>query len=392
MALNLRKVTSSKNKLREKLAQQENQSGELKSDFLPFFKLKERDALILRFLSDANEENDAFWYIEELYNLGGKSMKPDPEEARDVLPAKLSAELFKIVKKYPDDDPFGQEIRDRALKFYKKKKYLANCYIVDAPDYFWEEAGLDPRSHSDRTKVISLPKKVYEIIKDTIMDEDYDGFEFYNFDDNVLNFKLVLKKNSIGKNEYTLSKFENKPKPIDLTDEEIEEIAESIKDLSKIYKVYPSDEIADAVIAEIEDEENEEIKEIMVDIVEKLGYSVGGNKKSNSLKTKSKAKEILEDDEEDEEEVVKPKKRRLIADDDEDEEDEEEVVKPKKRRLIADDDEDDEDEDDSPLKRFSKKRKLLEDDDEDEEDEEDDIRDSIKSKVAGLRKKLNRED
>ena len=369
MAINLRKVTSSKNKLREKLAQQDN-SGELKSDFLPFFKLKEKDALILRFLSDANEENDAFWYIEELYNINNKPMKPEPEEARDVLPAKLSAELFKLVKKYPEDDPFGQELRNRALNFYKKRKYLANCYIVDAPDYFWEEAGLDPRSHSDRTKVISLPKKVYEIIKDTIMDEDYEDYEFYNFDDNVLNFKLVLKKNSIGKNEYTLSKFENKPKPIDLDDDAIEEIANSIKDLSSIYKIYPSEEIANAVLAEIEDEEDPEIKEILVDIVEKLGYTVGETKPLP--KKQNKVKKILEDEDEDEEEVV-PKKRT--------------------RKIIDEDDDEDED-DESPLSRFSKKRKKLldEDDEDDDEDEDDSVSASVRSKVNNLRKKLNRDD
>ena len=374
MAINLRKTTSSKSKLREKLAQQENRGNELKNDFLPYYKLKERDALILRFLSDANEDNEVFWYIEEIYNINDKPMKPEPEKARDVLPAKLSAELFKIAEKYPEDDTFGQEIRSRALSFYKKRKYLVNCYIVDAPDYFWEEAGLDPNSHSDRTKVVSLPKKVYEIMKDTIMDEDYEDFEFYNFTDNALNFKLVLKKNSIGKNEYTLSKFENKPKPINLDDDAIEEITSSIKDLSKIYKVYSADEIADAVIEEIKDEEDPEIKEIMIGIVNKLGYDIDDE-------FKSKTKVLIDEDDE------KPALKSKRVD-----EDEEEAKLKSKRKLQLDEDDEDEDEDDiSPLKRFSKKRAKLLDEDDEDEDEDDVITASVKNKVNRLREKFSRD-
>ena len=312
MAINLRK-TVNKSKLKAKFEAESQGGNQGGSDFLPYFKLKNKDSVIVRFLSDANPENqDFFTYTEEVFNFNGKNMKFDGP-SKDCPCSKISADLFAEAKSLGEETAEGKAVRDRALKFYKKRKFLANAYIVDAPEYFWIEAGLDPDKIEDRVKVVSLPKKVYDAIKDTVMDEDYDDLEFYNFGDNVVNFKLTVKKNAGGFNDYSASKFEMKPKDLDLEDEDIDAIAENLKDLSTIFKVYSLEEFNEAIEIELSDDEDE-------------------NSEDEAPKVKkAKKRASVVDDEDDEEEEVAPKKiakKRASVVDDED--DEEEEVAPKK--------------------------------------------------------------
>jgi hypothetical protein len=256
MAINLRK-TVNKSALKAKFEQEGNNQGS--SDFLPYFKLKNKDSITLRFLSDANPDNqDFFLYVEEVFNFNGKNMKFDGL-AKDCPASKIAADLFSQAKAAGEETEEGQSLREKALKFYKKRKYLANCYIVEAPEYWWTESGLDPDRIEDRVKVVSLPKKVYETIKDSVMDDDFEDVEFYNFGDDVVNFKLTVKKNAGGYNDYSASKFEFKPKPLDLTDEDIDVIAENLKDLSKIFKGYSKEEFDEAIAIEMSDEDDEPV-------------------------------------------------------------------------------------------------------------------------------------
>lgn len=250
MAINLRR-TVNKEKLKAKF-EAEAQSGQGPSDYLPYFKLKPNDSLIIRFLSDANPKNqDFFTYTEEVFNFNGKNMKFDGV-TRDCPAAKISANLFSEAKAAGEETAEGKEIRDRALKFYKKRKFLANAYIVDAPEYFWAAAGLDPDNLKDRVKVVSLPKKSYEGIKDSVMDEDFNDLEFYNFGDDVVNYKMTVKKNQGGYNDYSTSKFEIKPKDLDLNDADVDVIADCLKDLSTIFKLYSLDDFNEAIDIDIE--------------------------------------------------------------------------------------------------------------------------------------------
>jgi hypothetical protein len=174
---------------------------------------------------------------------------------KDCPAAKIAADYFSEVKTLGEETPEGKEVREKALKFYKKRKYLANAYIVDAPEYFWIEAGLDPENIEDRVKVVSLPKKVYDGIKDTVMDEDFDDVEFYNFGDDVVNFKLTVKKNAGGYNDYSASKFEIKPKELELSDDEVDVIAGQLIDLSTLFKVHSLAEFNEAIEIELNGED-----------------------------------------------------------------------------------------------------------------------------------------
>lgn len=257
MAINLRK-TVNKEKLKAKFEAESQSGNQGPSDFLPYFKLKNKDSLMIRFLSDANPNNqDFFTFIEEVFNFSGKNLKFDGP-AKDCPASKIAYDYFAEAKALGEETPEGKEVRDKALKFYKKRKYLANAYIVDAPEYFWMEAGLDPEKIEDRVKVVSLPKKVYETIKDTVMDEDFDEVEFYNFGDDVVNFKLTVKKNAGGYNDYTSSKFEIKPKELDVSDDDIDIIAECLKDLSTLFKVHSLDEFNEAIDIELNGEDEDE--------------------------------------------------------------------------------------------------------------------------------------
>lgn len=250
MAINLRK-TVNKEKLKAKFEAESQSGNQGPSDFLPYFKLKNKDSLLIRFLSDANPSNqDFFTYIEEIFNFSGKNLKFDGL-SKDCPASKIAADYFAEAKSLGEETAEGKEVREKALKFYKKRKYLANAYIVDAPEYFWTESGLDPNKIEDRVKVVSLPKKVYETMVDTVMDEDFDGVEFYNFGDDVVNFKLTVKKNAGGYNDYSTSKFEIKPKELDLDDDAIGIIAENLKDLSTLFKVHSIDEFNEAIDIEL---------------------------------------------------------------------------------------------------------------------------------------------
>jgi len=307
MAINLRK-TVNKDKLKAKFEAESQGGNQGPSDFLPYFKLKNKDTVTVRFLSDANPQNqDFFTYTEIVYNFNGKNMKFDGPD-KECPASKIAADLFAEAKSIGEETAEGKEVRDRALKFYKKRKYLANAYIVDAPEYFWIETGLDPDKIEDRVKVVSLPKKVYEGIKDNVMDEDFDDVEFYNFGDDVVNFKLTVKKNAGGYNDYSASKFEIKPKDLDVDDDEIDVIAENLKDLSTLFKGHTLEQFDEAIAIEMDDDEDEEEE------APKAKRAV-----------KRKAPVVEDDDEDEEEEAPTPKKRaakKVVEEDDDDEEEE----------------------------------------------------------------------
>lgn len=302
MAINLRN-TVNKDKLKAKF-EAEASGNQGPSDFLPYFNLKNKDSLIVRFLSDANPNNqDTFIFTEEVFNFNGKNMKFDGA-AKDCPSSKIASNLFAEAKALGEETAEGKEVREKALKYYKKRKYLANAYIVDAPDYFWASAGLDPDKVSDRVKVISLPKKVYDGINDTVMDDDFSEYEFYNFGDDVVNFKLTVKKNTGGFNDYTASKFEMKPKALDIDDETIDVIAEGLKDLSTIFKAHTLEEFNEAIeIEQSGDEESEEPKAAKV-----------------AKKPTPTAKTVTEEDDEEEEAVIvtKSSKAKIVDEDDDD--------------------------------------------------------------------------
>lgn len=315
MAINLRK-TVNKDKLKAKF-ESESQGGQQgPSDFLPYFKLKNKDSITVRFLSDANPNNqDFFTYTEEIFNFNGKNMKFDGP-SKDCPASKIASDLFAEAKSLGEESAEGKEVREKALKYYKKKKFLANAYIVDAPDYFWTDAGLDPDNIKDRVKVVSLPKKVYDGVKDTVMDGDFDEVEFYNFGDDVVNFKLTVKKNSGGFNDYSASKFEIKPKELDLTDDEIDSIAENLKDLSTLFKAHSLQDFNEAIEIEMNGSDDEESK---------------SSKKSSPTPTNSKKPVVKveeSDDDEEEEPVVKSSKKPVAKVEESDDEDEEESTPP----------------------------------------------------------------
>ena len=344
MAINLRK-TVNKDKLKAKF-EAESQGGQQgPSDFLPYFKLKNKDSITMRFLSDANPNNqDFFTYTEEIFNFNGKNMKFDGP-SKDCPASKIASDLFAEAKSLGEETAEGKEVREKALKYYKKRKYLANAYIVDAPDYFWTESGLDPDNIKDRVKVVSLPKKVYDGIKDTVMDEDFDEVEFYNFGDDVVNFKLSVKKNAGGYNDYSASKFEIKPKELDVSDEDIDTIAECLKDLSTLFKAHSVEDFNEAIEIEMNGSDDED-----------------------------------EDDE--------PKATKKPA--------------PKKPVVNTDDDDEDSDEDDEPATApnasVKKSAKVEEPEDEDNSDDEDgedgedepapEVKKDIKSLRSGILSKL----
>lgn len=307
MAINLRKAVN-KDKLKAKFEADSQTGGNNgPSDFLPYFNLKNKDSVTVRFLSDANPNNqETFIFIEEVFNFNGKNMKFDGL-AKDCPASKIASDLFAEAKAVGEETAEGKEIREKALKFYKKRKYLANAYIVDAPEYFWTKSGLDPEKIEDRVKVISLPKKVYDSINDTIMDDEYSEVEFYNFGDDVVNFKLTLKTNSGGHNDYSSSKFEIKPKDLDIEDADIDVIAEKLKDLSTLFKVHSLDEFNEAIEIEQNGDDDEE------------------DESPKQKKVVKKAPVVTTTDEEDEEEVAAPVvKRKVPAVEVEDEDDDDE--------------------------------------------------------------------
>lgn len=314
MTINLRK-TVNKDKLKAKFEAESQGSGQQgPSDFLPYFKLKNKDSITVRFLSDANPNNqDFFTYTEEIFNFNGKNMK-FAGASKDCPASKIASDLFAEAKAVGEESAEGKELREKALKFYKKRKYLANAYIVDAPEYFWTEAGLDADNIKDRVKVVSLPKKVYDGIKDTVMDEQFDDVEFYNFGDDVVNFKLTVKKNAGGFNDYSASKFEIKPKELDVSDDDIDAIAECLKDLSTLFKAHSLDDFNEAIEIEMSgsDEEDDSPK----------------SNKKQGVKKSSKPSDDEEDTEDTEDTPQTKSTKKPIEEDNSDDEDEDEDEEP----------------------------------------------------------------
>ena len=186
------------------------------------------------------------------------------------------------------------------------------------------------------------------------MDEDFDEVEFYNFGDDVVNFKLTVKKNSGGYNDYSASKFEIKPKDLELDDSEIDTIAENLKDLSTIFKVYSLEEFNEAIEIEMNGSDDDE------------------EEAAPAKKTVSK-KAVVEDDDEDEDEEEEVPVKKTVA----------------KKAVVVEEEEDDEEEGEVPVKKtVAKKAAVVEEDDEDEEEEEVPAKKDIKSLRSGILSKL----
>lgn len=294
--INLRSSIDKK-KLREQLHKEDTGgNGGGGSDFLPYYKLKDKESLVIRFLPDANPDNQDFFIHEEtVFKIGQKTMK----WAGDIK----DCPSMKLSKKYYD-----QEDKENGLKYYKKRKWFANCFLVSAPEKFLTDANIKMDDMSARTRIISIPKSVFETIKDTAMDEDFDDFDLYNFTDEALNFKMTVSVNSGGYNEYKLSKFELKPKPLELEDEDYDAIGERLKDLSKIYKASTAQEFEDAI----------EIEE-------------SGGADEDEKPSKQKATE---------DEGDKPVKKKVVVEETDDEEEE----KPKAKKKVVEEEEDVEEE------------------------------------------------
>lgn len=164
--------------------------------FYPFYKMNVGETAVVRFLPDADTENE-FGFIREnlthtLIVNGKKRVVPCLKMYGESCPCCEKSAVY-----------YAQNDKETGLKYYRKKSYLASVLVMDSP--FEIE---DPHE----VKIIDLGPKLYKIITAAFASGDLDDVP-YSFDGGY-NFRLTKSQQGEYAN-YDLSKFAPKQTALD---------------------------------------------------------------------------------------------------------------------------------------------------------------------------------
>lgn len=193
--------------------------------YYPFWNMKAGQRAVVRFLPDADENNERGFLVEKVFhnlNINGqRKMVPCLSMYGDDCPiCKLSQEYYKA-----KDEVNGK-------KYWKKKQYLAQVMVVEDP---LEANPTTGDTHEGKVRLLSLGFQIYNIIKEAFKsDELEEAPYFYNG-----GYDFIIKKSEQGNYaSYAVgTKFMNKQR--DLTEEELSVVEEGLIELSTLLPKNP---------------------------------------------------------------------------------------------------------------------------------------------------------
>lgn len=214
--------------LKSAFKQPEKEGGNLPSNYYPFWRMKDGESAVVRFLPDADAENPFGFMVEKLMHtleIGGerKSVPCRKMYGEDCPICKLSSEFY------------NKNDKVNGKKYWRKKQYITQALIIEDP--------LDPNpdtgeTHEGQVRLLTLGWQVYNVIKE--------AFESGELDEIPYAFKggcdFVIKKSKQGEySTYAMgSRFARKS--TDLTDEQIALVEENLEDLKTLLPKDPGEE------------------------------------------------------------------------------------------------------------------------------------------------------
>ncbi len=206
----------------------------LPSNYYPFWKMKEGESCTVRFLPDANADNPFGFMVEKLmHNLeinGERKTVPCLKTYEEDCP------ICKVSSEY-----YNKEDKANGKKYWRKKQYITQAFIVSDPLDANEETG---ETHEGKIRFLTLGWQVYNVIKESFDAGDLKEIPFayeggYDF---------IIKKTKQGEYpSYSVgSKFVRDQS--DLSAEQVELVGEGLKDLSELLPKHPGLEKVDGML------------------------------------------------------------------------------------------------------------------------------------------------
>lgn len=300
--------------MREKLAQlEQEQSGSGSGDktSFKFWNMPDDSSTVVRFLPDGNEDNVFFWVEKQVIRMPFPGIK-GYDEHKEITVQIPCMEMWG--EKCPVHDEIrpwfnkGQEMEDLARKYWKKRTYIFQGFVVDSK--LKEE---EPPENPIRR--FNVGPQIFKIIKSALMNPDLEDIPTDY--DAGRDFKISKARN--GKfSDYGSSSWSLRQRP--LSDAEREAIDKfGLTNLNDALPKKPTQEEVNIIFEMFEASVNGELydPERWANHFKPYGFKGRDDEKSEESKQQKaapapKKEEIhdVEDESDDDEAVVEPKKEQ----------------------------------------------------------------------------------
>jgi len=203
----------------------------LPNNYFPFWKMKEGERAVIRFLPDKNPENPRGFLAQKVMHVleinGEKKSVPCLSMYGEDCPiCKASQDFYKVEGK---ESPNGK-------KYWKKKQHIAQAIVLEDPLPADEKTG---ETHVGRVRYIALGFQLWQIIQNAFKSSETLESIPYNFDDG---YDFIIQKDKGPKYPtYQLnSKFRARQRA--LTEDELAIAAEGMSDLAALLPKHPGRE------------------------------------------------------------------------------------------------------------------------------------------------------
>lgn len=183
--------------------------------FLAFWNIPENQALNLRFLPDADENNPFFWRERDMITLEFNGVVGQhTDKVRVQVPCnemwvpKSCPVLIELRKWYESAKETGNdELKQLASKYWKKKSYLLQCFI--APDSVAVKDDMAPENPIRR---VLVNKEIFDKVKSILMNPGIKEMPTHYQEGR--DFGVVKTRNGGGFNKYDMSQFSMSERPL----------------------------------------------------------------------------------------------------------------------------------------------------------------------------------
>ena len=229
--------------IRAKLLAQEknnnNRQGGGDNAIYPFWNIPENSTATIRFMPDGNEGNDFFWLERQMIRIPFSGIKGH-DEGKQVTVSVPCVEMWGM------ECPIHKEIRpwfkdttmeDIARKYWKKRSYLFQGFVVDSP------LAEDSLPDNPIRRFVINPS-IYKIISAALMDPDFGDYLPTDYD-NGTDFRITkTQKGQYA--DYSTSNWARKERSLDQTERDA--IAEhGLFDLNDFMPKKPGDQELNAI-------------------------------------------------------------------------------------------------------------------------------------------------
>ena len=208
-------LASIRARLKEQEARSDRSGSQSNDTNYPFWNIPADSTAVVRFLPDANDNNDFFWTERQMFKLPFSGIVGDPDSKSTLIQVPCmemygeKCAILNEVRAWFKD----KSLEDMARKYWKKRSYVFQGFVVTDP--LKEE---EPPENPIRKFVIG--PQVFKVIKASLMDPDMD--ELPTDYTHGLDFRIIKSDSGSGHADYSTSNWARRERA--LSDEEMSAI------------------------------------------------------------------------------------------------------------------------------------------------------------------------